>query len=151
LRNAPLAENAVKPETIELRPPGPGTTVFTAKTDVVVTFNRDDFLKAARCMKLEKAVRYVEEESGRAPESPLMDAFQLSYVVAAMLDAGRASVRLEHERESRQSIVRDGWAEDGCGGRCRSFGRRYRLSDDDRLHFLQVTDGNRNGTGSVDR
>jgi hypothetical protein len=144
LRPQPKAENAVTSETIELHPPGPGKTVFTAKTDVVVSFNRDDFLKAARCMKLEKAVRYVEEETGRAPESPLMDAFQLSYVVAAMLDAGRASVRLENERESSKSLVRDGWAEIGCGGRCRSFGRRYRLSDDDRFHFMQVTDGNQN-------
>jgi hypothetical protein len=144
LRPAPKVESGVMSESIELQPPGPGTAVFTAKTDVVVTFNRDDFLKAARCMKLEKAVRYVEEETGRAPESPLMDAFQLSFVVAAMLDAGRASVRLEDERESRKSIVRDGFSETGCAGRCRSFGRRYRLSVDDRFSFFQVTDKNQN-------
>jgi hypothetical protein len=109
-----------------------------------VAFNRDDFLKAARCMKLEKAIRYVEQETGQAPESALMDAFQLSYVAAALLDAGRASVRLEEESGSRKSIVRDGWAADGCGGRCRSFGRLYRLSDDDSSFFLRITDHTQN-------
>ena len=144
LRPAPTAENAVAPETIDLHPPGAGKNVFTAKTGVVVAFNRDDFLKAARCMKLEKAIRYVEQETGQAPESALMDAFQLSYVAAALLDAGRASVRLEEESGSRKSIVRDGWAADGCGGRCRSFGRLYRLSDDDSSFFLRITDHTQN-------
>ena len=144
LRPAPKAENAAIPETIELRSPGAGKKVFTSKTGVVVSFDREDFLKAARCLKFEKAIRYVEEETGRAQESALMDAFQLSYVVAALLDAGRASVRLEEESASRKSIVRDGWAADGCGGRCRSFGRLYRLSDDDSSFFLRITDKTEN-------
>ena len=144
LRPALKAENTVTPETIDLRPPGAGKKVFTSKTGVVVTFDREDFLKAARCLKFEKAIRYVEQETGQAQESALMDAFQLSYVVAALLDAGRASVRLEEESGSRKSIVRDGWAADGCGGRCRSFGRLYRLSEDDSFFFLRITDQTRN-------
>src|SRR5262245_56754714 len=52
LRSAP-AENAVVPEAIELRPPGAGKRVFTSKMGVFVTFNRDEFLKAARCLKYE--------------------------------------------------------------------------------------------------
>jgi hypothetical protein len=132
------------PETIELSPPGAGKRVFTAKTGVVVAFDREDFLKAARCLKFEKAIRYIEEETGVAEESAIMDAFQLSYVAAALLDVGRAGVRLEEESAPRKSIVRDGWAADGCAGRCRSFGRLYRLSDDDSSFFLRITDQTRN-------
>jgi hypothetical protein len=134
----------VLPETIELRAPGRGKKVFTSKTGVVVTFDREEFLKAARCLKFEKAIRYIEEETGVAEESAIMDAFQLSYVAAALLDVGRAGVRLEEESAPRKSIVRDGWAADGCAGRCRSFGRLYRLSDDDSSFFLRITDQTRN-------
>lgn len=111
-----------------------------SKMAAVVTFDREDFLKAARCLELPQAVDYLERETGHAPESPIMDAFALSYVAAAMLDAGRASVRLQTETTPRTSILRDGWAADGCGGRCRSFGRLYRLSEDDPSFFLRVTD-----------
>ena len=131
------------PETIELVPPGAGKRVFFSKTGVVVTFDREEFLRAARCLKFEKAVEYVEKETGRAQESALMDAFQLSYVVAALLDAGRGGVRLEEEPLPRKSIVRDGWAADGCNGRCRSFGRLYRLSNDESSFFLRITDQTR--------
>ncbi len=103
-------------------------------------FEREAFLAAARCMKLEKAIRFIEEETGQEQESPVMDAFQLSYVAAALLDAGRGGVRLEDESEWRKSIVRDGWAADGCAGHCRSFGRLYRLSEDDPSFFLRVSD-----------
>jgi hypothetical protein len=68
----------------------------------------------------------------------------MSYVVAALLDAGRAGVRLESEPDLRKTIVRDGWAEDGCGGHCRSSGRLYRLSEDDPAFFLRITDHTRN-------
>ena len=63
-------------------------------------------------MKLEKAIRYLEEETGKEQESPVIDAFQLSYAAAALLDVGRAGVRLEEESTWRQSIVRDSWAAD---------------------------------------
>ena len=128
------------PEIIELVPPGAGTTVFFFKTGERVTFERDTFLKAARCLQLKQAIRYLEEETGVAPESPIIDAFQLSYVAAALLDAGRAGVRLEGESGWRKSILRDGWAADGCKGHCRSFGRMYRLSEDDPWSFHRVTD-----------
>ena len=127
-------------ETIELAPPRGEKKLVLSKVGVVVTFGRDDFLKAARCLKFEQAVRYVEQELGQRQEMPLYDAFQLSFVVAAMLDTGRASVRLDEEKELRKSIVRDGWAEDGCGGRCRSLGRLYRLSEDDASFFHRITD-----------
>jgi len=109
-----------------------------------VTFDREEFLKAARCLKLDKAIDYVEKETGRSEESALMDAFDLSYVVAALLDAGRGGIRLEEESAPRKSIVRDGWAADGCNGRCRSSGRLYRLSEDDASFFLRITDRTRN-------
>jgi hypothetical protein len=143
LRPAPRKENAVSPETIELVPPGAGKTVFFSKTGELVSFDREEFLQAARCMKLEKAIRYLEEETGKAQESPVIDAFQLSYVAAALLDVGRAGVRLEEESEWRKSIVRDAWAADGCAGHCRSFGRLYRLSADDSSFFLRITDNGR--------
>jgi hypothetical protein len=139
LRAAP-AENAVIPESIELRPPGAGKSVFTSKMGVFVSFNRDEFLKAARCLKYEQAIRYIEEDTGFAEQTAIMDAFQLSYVAAALLDAGRAGVRLDEEAAFRKTIVRDGWAADGCAGRCRSFGRLYRLSADDSSFFLRITD-----------
>jgi hypothetical protein len=140
LRPAPKAENAVSRETIELLPPGAGKKVYFLKTGELVMFEREAFLKAARCMKLEKAIRFLAEETGQAEESPIMDAFQLSYVAAALLDAGRAGVRLDDESAWRQSIVRDGWAADGCAGHCRSFGRLYRLTEDDPNFFLRVSD-----------
>jgi hypothetical protein len=139
LRPAP-AETAVLPESIELRPPGPGKKVFTSKMGVFVTFNRDEFLKAARCLGYEQAIRYIEQDTGFAEQTAIMDAFQLSYVAAALLDAGRAGVRLEEEAAFRKSIVRDGWAADGCTGRCRSFGRLYRLSADESSFVLRITD-----------
>jgi hypothetical protein len=131
-------------ETIELRPPRAEKTLVLAKVDVIATFDREDFLKAARCLKFDQAVRYVEEETGQRAEMPLYDAFQLSFVAAALLDAGRASVRLKEEKELRKTIVRDGWAEDGCDGRCRSMGRLYRLSEDDPAFFLRITDSTQN-------
>jgi hypothetical protein len=143
LRPAPQSETSFSRETIELVPPGAGKRVFFSKTGVVVTFDREEFLKAARCLKLEKAVDYVEKETGRAEQSALMDAFELSYVVAALLDAGRGGVRPEDEPVPRKTIVRDGWAADGCNGRCRSFGRLYRLSEDDPSFFLRITDQTR--------
>jgi hypothetical protein len=143
LRPAPKTENALIPETIDLVPPAAGKKVFFSKTGEFVAFDREEFLKAARCLKLPKAIRYLEEETGREQESPLMDAFQLSYVAAALLDVGRAGVRLVEESEWRKSIVRDGWAADACAGRCRAFGRMYRLSPDDSSAFLRVTDDGR--------
>lgn len=132
------------PEAIELRPPGAGKTVFTSKTGVVLTFNREEFLKAARCLKYEQAIRYIEEDTGFAEQTAIMDAFQLSYVAAALLDAGRAGVRVEEETAFRKSIVRDAWAADGCAGRCRSSGRLYRLSEDASSFFLRITDRTQN-------
>jgi hypothetical protein len=140
LRSPPQKEELLEPETIELRPPSRGKQVFTSKTGVVLSFDREEFLKAAQCLKFEKAVRYLEEETGVLEQSALMDAFQLSYVVAAMLDIGRASVRLDQESVPRKEIVRDAWAADGCAGNCRSFGRLYRLSAEDSFFFLRITD-----------
>jgi hypothetical protein len=143
LRPQPEAEAELSAETIELDSPKAGKKLVLSKTGVVVTFDRDEFLAAARCLKFDKAVDYLERETGFMPESPLMDAFQLSYVAAAMLDAGRASVRSEDEMAPRASIARDGWATNGCGGRCRSFGRLYRLSEDSPSFFLRITDNTR--------
>jgi len=109
-----------------------------------VAFDREEFLQAARCQKLDKAVAYVERETGHLQNSPIMDAFQTSYVAAALLDAGRADVRLRDEREARKWIVRDPWSETGCNGHCRSFGRLYRLSADNTSFFLRITDSTRN-------
>ncbi len=144
LRPTPDDERLLVPETIELRPPSAGKKIVMAKTEVIVTFSRDDYLKTARCLKLDRAAQYIVEETGYAEETPMYDAFQLSYVAAALLDAGRAGVRLRDENESRKSIVRDGWAADGCRGRCRSFGRLYRLSEQEALFFLRITDKTRN-------
>jgi hypothetical protein len=144
LRPTPEEEQSLVPETIELLPPPAGKKIVMAKTEVIVTFSRDEYLKTARCLKLHRAAQYIEEETGYAEETPMYDAFQLSYVAAALLDAGRAGVRLRDETESRQSIVRDGWAADGCRGRCRSFGRLYRLSEHAPSFFLRITDKTRN-------
>jgi hypothetical protein len=143
LRPVPKTESPLVPETIELAALGTGKKVFLKKTGEFLIFDREEFLKAARCMKAEKAVRFLEEETGREQESPILDAFQLTAVTAAMLDAGRAGIRLVEEREWRKSIVRDGWSADGCVGRCREFGRMYRLSEDDSFPFLRITDQTR--------
>lgn len=111
-----------------------------SKVGVIVTFSREEFLAAARCQNFEKAVRYVENETGFAESSPIMDAFQTSYVAAALLDAGRADVRRREEPTSRPWILRDPWSDVGCNGRCRSSGRIYRLAEDDTLFFLRITD-----------
>lgn len=126
--------------TVQLRPLDPAKkTIVLSKTGVVVTFSRDEFLTAAHCLGLERAVAYVEREM-QADESPLRDAFQLSYVAAALLDAGRVGVRLEDEKVSRTTIVRDSWSEEGCAGQCRAFGRVFRLSESDPSFFFRVTD-----------
>src|SRR5688572_7484734 len=71
LRPVPKTEAELIPETIELVAPGAGKTVFFSKTGERVTFDRDEFLKAARCLKLEQAVRFLEEETGKEQESPI--------------------------------------------------------------------------------
>lgn len=127
--------------TIRLRPPDPtDKTIVLDKTGVVASFSRDEFLKTARCLGLKKAVHYIEHETGASKQSPLRDAFQLSYVAAALLDAGRAEVRLRDEKESRATIVRESWSSESCAGQCRAFGRIYRLSASDPSFFFQVVD-----------
>lgn len=143
LRPAPDPDASPAPEIIELGEIAPGKKTVMSKTGVVVTFNRDDMIAAARCLEFHKALRYLEEETGTTPESPIMDAFQLSYVAAAMLDAGHANVRREEEATPRTSIVREAWAADGCRGHCRSSGRLYRLSENDPSFFLRITDKTR--------
>lgn len=140
VRSLPDAEATAAPETIELREPRTDKTLVLSKTGVIVTFERDAFLNAARCLKLDEALRYIQAETGRTPQTYLYDAFQLSFVAAALLDAGRASVRLEDQKAFQKTIARDAWAEDGCDGRCRSFGRLYRVSEDDPSFFLRITD-----------
>lgn len=144
LRATPKTETELVPETIELSAPLSGKKITMNKTGVVVTFSRDEYLKTAHCLELDQAVNYIEKETGWAEETPTRDAFQLSYVAAALLDLGRASVRTREETESRKSIVRDGWAATGCRGRCRSFGRLFRLSEDDSSFFLRMTDKTNN-------
>lgn len=127
------------PERITLEPPTAGKTIVLSKTGVIVRFSRDEFLTAARCLKLFKAERYVETDMNE-DESPLRDAFQLSYVAAALLDVGRVGVSVRGESEPRTSIVRDGWSAVGCAGACRSVGRVFRLSEADPSFFFRVTD-----------
>lgn len=127
--------------TIRLRPPDPAMkTIVLDKTGVVVTFNREEFLTTARCMGLKKAVTYVQRDMGDAQQSPLRDAFQLSYVAAALLDTGRVGVRLRNEKKSRATIVRESWSEESCAGQCRAFGRIFRLSEGDPSFFFRVVD-----------
>jgi hypothetical protein len=140
LRPLQTAEARSRAEIIGLRPPPIGKKIVISKVGVIVTFDRGEFLKAARCLQFEKAVAYVERETGFTEESPIMDAFQSSYVAAALLDAGRAGVRKSDEAKSRPAIVRDPWTADGCNGHCRSSGRLYRLSEDDAGFFLRITD-----------
>jgi hypothetical protein len=130
-------------ETIELAPPRGEKQLVLSKTGVVVSFGRDEALAAARCLNLGQAVRYIEQETGEVAESPLMDAFQLSYVAAALLDAGRASARRWNEAKPSPSVVRDAWSADGCAGRCRSSGRLYRLAEGEPF-FLRITDKTEN-------
>lgn len=139
----PDGSSPTSPERIELRPPVGGPQVFISKVGVIVSFGRDEFLTTARCLKFDKAVAYVERETGFAERSPIMDAFQTSYVAAALLDAGRADVRRREEPASRPFILRDPWSEEGCRGRCRSSGRLYRLAEDEPLFFLRITDRTR--------
>jgi hypothetical protein len=127
-------------DTIRLTPPKAEQRLVLSKTGVVVTFSREDCLVAARCLNLKQAIEHLEQQTGQAPEMPLFDAFQLSYVAAALLDLGRASVRLEEETQPRTTIVRGPWSAEGCRGRCISTGRIYRLTEADSSFFLRVTD-----------
>ena len=128
-------------ETIRLRPPDPAEkAIVLNKTGVIATFSRNEFLIAARCMGLKQAVANLESETGHTKESPLRDAFGLSYVAAALLDVGRVGVRLRAETEFRQTIVREAWVQEGCGGECRGFGRAYRLAESDPFPFFSVSD-----------
>jgi hypothetical protein len=127
--------------TIRLRPPDlSGQTIVLDKTGVVVTFGRDEFLATARCLGLKQAVAYIEREMGNTKQSPLRDAFQLSYVAAALLDVGRATVRPMEEKTSRATIVAEPWSAESCAGQCRAFGRIYRLHESDAAFFFRVVD-----------
>ena len=135
------ASQGQPPRTIKLRPPDLNAkTIVLDKTGVVATFSREEFLTTARCLGLTKAVTYVERDMVDAQQSPLRDAFQLSYVAAALLDAGRVAVRLRDEEKSRSRIVRESWSAESCAGQCRAFGRIYRLSESDASFFFQVVD-----------
>lgn len=138
----PKAQRAPQgPETIRLQPPDPaGKTIVLNKTGVIATFSRDEFLITARCLGIKEAVANLEAETGHTKESPLRDAFGLSYVAAALLDVGRVGVRLRNETESRRTIVRDAWSREGCDGKCVSFGRVYQLTDADPFPFFSVSD-----------
>lgn len=133
-----------QPEKIWLSPPSAEKRIVISKVGVIVSFARDDFLRAARCGGFDQAVRYIEQETGFEPDSEIMDAFQTSYVAAALLDAGRASVRLRTEPGSRAWMIRDPWSERGCNGSCLSLGRIYRLSESEPSFFLRITDSTRN-------
>lgn len=128
-------------ETIRLRPPDPAEkAIVLNKTGVIARFSRNDFLIAARCLNLKQAVANLESETGHTNESPLRDAFGLSYVAAALLDIGRVGVRLRTETEFRPTLVREAWVRDGCSGACRGFGRAYRLAEPDPFPFFNVSD-----------
>lgn len=129
------------PETIRLQPPDPAEkTIVLNKTGVIGTFSRDEFLVTARCLGLQQAVNNLEAETGYTKESPLRDAFGLSYVAAALLDVGRVGIRLKTETEPRRTIVRDAWSPDRCTGKC-PVGRVYQLTEADPFPFFRVVDG----------
>jgi hypothetical protein len=82
-------------EIIELQTPRAGEKIVLKKTGVIVEFSREEFRRSAECLGYTESVHWVDTETGGTPESPLRDAFQLSYVAASLLDVGRASVRLQ--------------------------------------------------------
>ena len=129
------------PETIRLQPPDPNEkAIVLNKTGVIGRFSRDEFLTTARCLGLKQAVMNLESETGHTKESPLRDAFGLSYVAAALLDVGRADIRVEAETEPRRTIVRDAWSQENCAENC-AVGRVYQLTEADSLPFFRVADG----------
>jgi hypothetical protein len=134
------ADVASSEEIIELQTPRAGEKIVLKKTGVIVEFSREEFRRSAECLGYTESVHWVDTETGGTPESPLRDAFQLSYVAAALLDVGRASVRLQEETDWRTSIVRGPWSAVGCAGQCRSSGRIYRLTPGASSFFLRVSD-----------
>jgi hypothetical protein len=83
--------------------------------------------------------RPADEETVRLDAEPRPQTNRWPFVVAALLDQGKARVHDEARNRDAESIVRETWDWIGCAGACRQSGRRYRLQVPGDA-FFSVTD-----------
>jgi len=116
---------------VTLRPPAGGRRATWAAEGATLTFAYDDVLGRARERNEDELVAFLEGRPAGEDPVPLNEAAlagnRVSYVVAALLDEGKASVRDDRDGREVATIVRETWDWVGCGGGCRQAGRQYRF------------------------
>lgn len=117
--------------TVALHPPVAGRAVRYVAEGATITLALDDVLATARERSETELVEFLEARPAGEGPIPLNEAAlagnRVPYVVAALLDEGKAAVRGDGTGGDAESIVRETWDWVGCGGGCRQAGRQYRL------------------------
>ncbi|HOU93715.1 MAG TPA: hypothetical protein PLU22_21845 [Polyangiaceae bacterium] len=139
-------EDPVLPRTVELVVPREARTVVVLGQGATMSFGRDEFAEAARCLRMKLVVDFLAarplgEEVVSLSEAAAAAAVgsQAQFVVAALLDRGHVRVHDLVTKRDVDSIVRDRWRWMGCGGQCRQNGREYRLRVPGEI-FFRTTD-----------
>ena len=145
---APVEEEATAEQpsqcTVPLTPPAEGRRVALRTEGVELRFGFDEF-RAQAAERNEREVleflhgRPADEETVRLDAEPRPPTNRWPFVVAALLDQGKARVHDEAGERDVDSIVRETWDWVGCGGGCRQAGRQYRLQVPGEV-FFSVTD-----------
>jgi hypothetical protein len=130
--------------TVPLTAPAAGRRVALRTEGVELRFGFDEF-RAQAAERNEREVlefldgRPTDEETVRLDAEPGPQTNRWPFVVAALLDQGKARVHDEAGNRDAESIVRETWDWVGCAGSCRQSGRRYRLQVPGEV-FYSVTD-----------
>ncbi|MBI5502440.1 MAG: hypothetical protein HY907_19510 [Deltaproteobacteria bacterium] len=129
--------------TVTLHPPAAGRTVRYVAEAATITLGLDDVLAEARERRETELLEFLEARSGGEDPIPLNEAAlagnRVPYVVAALLDDGKAAVREDRAGRDAETIVRETWDWIGCGGGCRQAGRQYRFAVPGEV-FFRTTD-----------
>ena len=130
--------------TVTLRAPAAGRMVIYRVEGVTLSFGFGDFLTLSRDRGEDELVAYLDglpadQNPVRLGATPGPPTNRWQFVVAELLDRGRARVHDEAGDRDVESIVRETWDWMGCGGGCRQSGRQYRLQVPGDV-FYRVTD-----------
>jgi hypothetical protein len=130
--------------TVVLTPPAEGRRVAWRTEGVTVSFGLAEFRAMAAERDEREVLEYLDgrpagEDPIRLDAEPGPQTNRWPFVVAALLDQGKARVHDEAGNRDAESIVRETWDWVGCAGGCRQSGRRYRLQVPGEV-FYSVTD-----------
>jgi hypothetical protein len=127
--------------TVTLVSPAAGRTASSTAEGATLIFGFADVLDVSRQRKEQELVAFLEARPAGEDPVPLGEApgNRMPYVVAELLDAGKASVRDARTGDTVETIVRETWEWVGCGGGCRQSGRQYRIRVPGKV-FFRTTD-----------